>query len=481
MVRTAGGTAREAAVAAYCGADGEQLDFDRAYGTFRLLAANGDLVAAGYAHLLSFFGEGAIRDPEGGAVHLRRLAPALVRRTGTDADAACLLAWAEMYGALELDQTADAYDEVRRAAEGGYAPAQMLLGNGLLAGRLRRDPPAAAAWYRQAQAQGDARSATDLAWICDRALLPGRGPADARSLYAEAARQGEPSAQFDLGTLYAGNDLASRRKAAACYDAAAAGGHPGAQFNLGCLYACAGGVPLDYRKAAGLFRKVIGRRLAGGQPCIRDLWWLPDDLTAGDPRTVRRCLAAGALGDPVAQLELALMRQHGWGLPADRRLAAGWFVRAAEGGHPVAQFVVGGMCERSGRTIRDLSAADWYGRAALQGHRRAQYRLGLRFMNGQGAPLDLARGARWLRKAAAPLPYRQQRFGVTYLNGDGVPLAAEAVRARYTAGDRDAVPRYNFDALYSRGQERRPADWLTRAADTELVLVRTPAAPVPCL
>ncbi|KAG0253798.1 hypothetical protein DFQ27_007194 [Actinomortierella ambigua] len=53
-----------------------------------------------------------------------------------------------------------------------------------------------------------------------------------------------------------------------------------------------------------------------------------------------------------------------------------WFKKAAELGHPEAQFYIGDMYEHDTQLRKDLArAVHWYGKAARQGHRKAERRL----------------------------------------------------------------------------------------------------------
>lgn len=78
-----------------------------------------------------------------------------------------------------------------------------------------------------------------------------------------------------------------------------------------------------------------------------------------------------------------------------------------------------------------VRAAEWYRRAAEQGHPDAQYNLGFMYLLGEGVPSDADEGLRLLRRAADQEAESAFRLlADVYRNGYyGVPLdLAEATR-----------------------------------------------------
>jgi TPR repeat protein len=70
-------------------------------------------------------------------------------------------------------------------------------------------------------------------------------------------------------------------------------------------------------------------------------------------------------GDAIAQHNLGLMYEKGWGIPKNYR-----------------------------------EAAKWYRKAALQGDAKAQFNLGVMYGNGQGVPRDYVQAYMWISLAA---------------------------------------------------------------------------------
>jgi TPR repeat protein len=85
----------------------------------------------------------------------------------------------------------------------------------------------------------------------------------------------------------------------------------------------------------------------------------------------------------------------------DARQAYGWYRKAADGGHALAQFALGLRYDTGHGVDRDFEAAHfWYLCAARQGHARAQFNLGVMYASGQGVLRDLVLAHGWLQRAA---------------------------------------------------------------------------------
>jgi len=132
--------------------------------------------------------------------------------------------------------------------------------------------------------------------------------ADALERWLATAAEGDPRAQFAVGTLYfQGVGTAQDLEASArWFRLAAEQGFSPAQHNLGNAYKRGHGVPPDERLASH--------------------WW-------------RR---AAEQGFAPAQLNLGTQYYFGYGVPRDRNEALRWYRRAAENGHPDARRLLAG-------------------------------------------------------------------------------------------------------------------------------------------
>jgi hypothetical protein len=102
--------------------------------------------------------------------------------------------------------------------------------------------------------------------------------------------------------------------------------------------------------------------------------------------------------------------------------AAQWYRKAADQGHPHAQFTLG-VCYVNGKgvTSDQVEAVNWWRKSAEQGYADAQFDLGLRYENGPGVEKDRVLSAQWYRKAADQgHPDAQLYLGHCYAHGEGV-------------------------------------------------------------
>jgi TPR repeat protein len=138
----------------------------------------------------------------------------------------------------------NAVDYIRRSAELGYAPAQVVLGSFYDTGnRLSQNSGEAVDWYKKAAKQDDRLAA----WLLGRLYYTGFGiPRDlsaAESWLQKAADQGDPFGQYLLGmSRLERNDYA---QAAEWFLKAAMQGLPQAQQQLGELLLQGKGVNAD--------------------------------------------------------------------------------------------------------------------------------------------------------------------------------------------------------------------------------------------
>ena len=107
-------------------------------------------------------------------------------------------------------------------------------------------------------------------------------------------------------------------------------------------------------------------------------------------------------GDRDAEHEVAVMLEHGYGVPKNETEARKWLERAAGHGHVVAEYEFG-LALRDGRgAVQDYGrAVEWIRRAAENGHGPAQFALGVIYRVGTGVPVDNVKAYTWLNLAAA--------------------------------------------------------------------------------
>ena len=94
-------------------------------------------------------------------------------------------------------------------------------------------------------------------------------------------------------------------------------------------------------------------------------------------------------GNAVAQNNLGLMYQNGWGVPQDYKEAVYWYRLAVEQGYAIAQYNLGLMYEKGkGVPQDDKEAVRLYRLAAEQGYADAQGNLGVCLLYTSPSPRD---------------------------------------------------------------------------------------------
>lgn len=119
----------------------------------------------------------------------------------------------------------------------------------------------------------------------------------------------------------------------------------------------------------------------------------PFSIVLADGRVVR--------ADAVACWNRACVYRTGEGAPKNDEKAREWTLRAAENGHPDAQYDMGLMLMNGDGLPQDYyEAARWFRLAAEQGHSWAQGNLGTLSAQGLGVLADTEEALKWWRLAA---------------------------------------------------------------------------------
>ena len=120
-----------------------------------------------------------------------------------------------------------------------------------------------------------------------------------------------------------------------------------------------------------------------------------------------------------------------------KSIASEWFRKAADQGHPAAQFQMGIYYSEGCDLAKDVLggfpefnfkkdptvAVGWYRKAASQGNLNAQYELGRCYLTGEGVPKNDDEHFKWVYKAAEHGHAKaQEMLGICYAKGEGVAL-----------------------------------------------------------
>jgi len=293
-------------------------------------------------------------------------------------------------------------------------------------------------------------------------------PVDADSLHRLVARAegGQPSAQYQLGTLYMfGEGVPQDDSLAALWiRRAAQQNHPDAEFALASLYVSGRGVPRDSSEAARRFRLAADRGHAAAQFWMT-AWFYRAWKSTGDSTAIAEALrwlrASCNQRFSVAEFTLGSMYRSGDGVPKDSAQAVTWLTAAAEHHSREAQTMLAGMyCTQEWVPAQRQVALKWFREAAEEGYREAQFALALLLSQRQmimgmvlpeaNAPggSDLVSAYMWSRVASDPgdLELRSAIFPV---NPEGLMAALEVELSAQDLAD----------AKY------RALDWLERHPD----------------
>ena len=227
---------------------------------------------------------------------------------------------------------------------------------------------------------------------------------DIRKRFEKSARQGDVSAQLNLGVLYACGWGTPQNYGAALYwlNAAAKQGSPWANTNLGILYL---------------------RGLGVKQNC---------------PEAMRYFRSAAEAGDAGAMVNLGYMSDGGLGAPVDRAAAASWYRKAAERGDPLGQNNLADLYLRGeGLPQCDDLALAWFQKAAANGNTGARIKLGYMYATGRATQKDAESAYAWLLAAFLA----GDRRGLDYLPPLEAQLSpGQLERARRRAKELQATP-----------------------------------------
>ena len=156
-------------------------------------------------------------------------------------------------------------------------------------------------------------------------------------------------------------------------------------------------------------------------------------------------LAEATEGDAIAQFNLGLCYHNGDGVEKDDEKAVEWYTKAAEQGHPDAQYTLGmvyGYPWSYEGVVQDFKkAVEWFALAAEQGHSEAQFILGLCYDMGNGVAQDFEKAVEWYTKAAEQgHTQAQYSLGLCYENGKGVAVDFETAVEWYTKAVESSKP-----------------------------------------
>ncbi len=184
---------------------------------------------------------------------------------------------------------------------------------------------------------------------------------------------------------------------------------------------------------------------------------------------------AGELRHVFAWISLGLEHALGMNITKNPGLAAAYFKKPAEQGHPEGQALYADALFRgNGVQVDATEAIDWLNKAIAQGHVDAMAAMGAAYSNGWGVAKDEQKAFGWVERAAhAGSVEARGSLGYRYSHGIGVEKdqakAFEWTRKAAEAGS--TIAQYNLAEMYERGEgvERSSSEtyaWSKRAAES---------------
>jgi len=160
-----------------------------------------------------------------------------------------------------------------------------------------------------------------------------------------------------------------------------------------------------------------------------------------------------AEGYSPAQYQMALVYQHGYGLPKDGMKALELFQLSADQNYPDAQFELALLYTEGKLVKKDLKMAfALTEKAAKKNLASAQYNLAVMYANGEGVKQDDFKASRWYQSAADQnYALAQYNLALLYSEGKGVAKSTEMSYVWNTIASWNGYP----DAEKSRLMDER--------------------------
>lgn len=159
--------------------------------------------------------------------------------------------------------------------------------------------------------------------------------------------------------------------------------------------------------------------------------------------------------NPLAQFNLALFYEFGWGRAVNKASACQWYGKAAQGNIPAAQHFYA-ECLRHGLQgpAQPAQAAVWYQRAVENGHTISLCSLAELYIDGEGVAQDTQQGLALCHRAAElGISKAQLRMARFYLSKNPkLHNPAQAFQyATQAAGNRNITAQFMLAGMYRDG------------------------------
>ena len=159
----------------------------------------------------------------------------------------------------------------------------------------------------------------------------------------------------------------------------------------------------DQAEAFALLSRVTARKNCSPKAfrMLADCYFSGLGCAQDRAKAVQLLEQAAAKGEPEALAKLGFLHEYGQGVKADPVLANNYYKKAAEAGHPMAQFKYAEALSEGifpGKNFND--AMPWYRKSAAAGCSQALFKLGVFYYDGLGVKKDPRQAAKFFFQAA---------------------------------------------------------------------------------
>lgn len=357
---------------------------------------------------------------------------------GMSSPSACLRLGIRCY---ERGEWSKAFQFLARAAKAELMEAEYLVGRCYLDGSgvpvSRRE---ATRWLERAAAHGSAEAQVLVAVMWLQGVAVADDPAaDLASPVTDRIEASEP----DFRAAYKWAQMAAQ------------GGSAEGQALLGYILASGPDEMRDEDEAFRWYERSAAKKCPQGHLGFALLLVRRPGSAETESQIVRHLTAAASAELASAMYLLGRFLEQGCWVRRDPERAAKLFKRAAEKGHPAAQFqwALRLMSDEFGEQDR-AEAETWLRRAASSGHPEAAVRLAELYLRGSMAPPNYYEAAQWYRIAAEKGDLRAARaLGSLYLTGRGVARDEQAAShwLGLAARSGDAASQAEYASLVLQG------------------------------
>lgn len=328
-----------------------------------------------------------------------------------------------------------------------------------------RDYETAAQWFSKAAVDKHKYAQYSLAGLYYRGQGMEQSYKKALGLYEKSAKQGNPYAAYEAAKMYRDGigTAAQPEKAEKSFCTAFSGftdlerqSHDDKlQYRLGQMLHTGTGTKKDDVLAAEYWEKAAKLENVYAQYSLAKLWLETD---TGDISKALKWLAKAADGGhAMAQYVLGKYYRDGTHVEKSIEQAVSLFLLSAEQDNEYAAYQLGKLYFAGEEIPKDAEkAVKWLKCSAKQGNAYAQYALGKLYLCGEDVPQDMEKALGYFKASAdQDHAYASYQLGKLYLAGEAVPKDIEAA-VRYlerSASSGNQFAQYVLGKLYLQGKD----------------------------